>query len=74
VIDGAPEFSLLNIAEPVSNADTNFDGKVSLQEFLAAADRRFDELDPSRQGYLTLDGLPRTPEQIAVDGRRKPPK
>jgi hypothetical protein len=70
--DGAPEFSLLNISEPVSGADTSFDGKVTLEEFLAAADRRFDLLDTYRDGYLTLAGLPQTPEQIAVEGKRKP--
>ncbi len=74
VIDGAPQFSLLNISEPVANADANFDGKVSLAEFLAAADRRFDQLDLNHQGYLSLDFLPRTPEQIALQGRRKPPQ
>jgi hypothetical protein len=70
-IDGAPEFSFLNISEPVSNADQNFDGKISLAEFLAAADRRFDLLDEDHNGYLTLDTLPQTPDQIAVEGKRK---
>jgi hypothetical protein len=69
--DGAPAYSLLNVSEPVASADQNFDGKVSLQEFLAAADRRFDQLDKDHRGYLTLDTLPQTPEQIAVEGRRK---
>lgn len=69
--DGAPEFSLLNVSEPVSSADQNFDGKISLAEFLAAADHRFDQLDPDRRGYLTLDALPQTPEQIGVEGKRK---
>jgi hypothetical protein len=68
--DGAPEFSLLNVSEPVSSADMNFDGKVSLQEFLAAADRRFSQLDSDKQGSLTLAGLPQTPEQILVEGKR----
>lgn len=68
--DGAPEFSLLNVSEPVASADLNFDGKVSLQEFIAAADRRFAALDVDKQGYLTLDSLPQTPEQAAVEGKR----
>lgn len=68
--DGAPEFSLLNVSEPVSSADMNFDGKVSLQEFLAAADRRFTQLDPDKLGYLTLPGLPQTPEQILIEGKK----
>ncbi len=69
--DGAPEFSLLNVSEPVSSADLNFDGKVSLEEFLTAADRRFDQLDKDRQGFLTLESLPQTPEQIGVEGKRR---
>jgi hypothetical protein len=68
--DGAPEFSLLNVSEPVSSADMNFDGKVSLQEFLAAADRRFAQLDADKLGYLTLETLPRTPQQILVEGKK----
>jgi hypothetical protein len=68
--DGAPEFSLLNISEPVLGADTNFDGKVTLEEFIAAADRRFAALDTDKLGYLTLDGLPRTPEQIVLEGKK----
>jgi hypothetical protein len=69
-IEGAPAFSLMNVSEPVISADLNFDGKVSLQEFLAAADRRFDGLDTDKLGYLTLEGLPRTPEQIVLEGKK----
>ena len=69
--DGAPEYSLLNVSEPVSSADLNFDGKISLAEFLTAADRRFDQLDKEHQGYLTLDALPQTPEQVGVEGKRR---
>jgi hypothetical protein len=69
-IEGAPAFSLMNVSEPVISADANFDGKVSLQEFLAAADRRFDALDTDKLGYLTLEGLPRTPEQILLEGNK----
>ena len=69
--DGAPEFSLLNVSEPVSSADMNFDGKISLEEYLLAADRRFSQLDTDKLGYLTLDTLPQTPEQVVVEGKRK---
>ena len=69
--DGAPAFGLLNISEPVAGADTNFDGRVTLEEFLAAADRRFDQLDKDQKGYLTLATLPHTPQQIAVDRQTK---
>jgi hypothetical protein len=69
--DGAPEFSLLNVSEPVSSSDLNFDGKISLEEYLLAADRRFDLLDTDKRGYLTLNTLPQTPEQVVVEGKRK---
>jgi Ca2+-binding EF-hand superfamily protein len=69
--DGAPAYSLLNVSEPVASADADFDGKITLEEFQRTADRRFDQLDKEKVGYLTLDTLPQTPEQIAVEGRRK---
>jgi Ca2+-binding EF-hand superfamily protein len=69
--DGAPAYSLLNVSEPVANADTDFDGKITLQEFLKTADSRFDLLDKDKDGYLTLATLPQTPEQIAIEGKRK---
>jgi len=70
-LDGAPAYSLFNVSEPVASADADFDGRITLEEFLRTADRRFDQLDKDKAGYLTLDTLPQTPEQIAVEGRRK---
>jgi hypothetical protein len=67
---GASAYSLMNVSEPVASADADFDGKVTLAEFLALADRRFDVLDPMGLGYLTLAGLPRTPDQVAVEGKK----
>ncbi len=67
---GASAYSLLNATEPVASTDADFDGKITLAEFLAAADRRFATLDTKGRGYLTLDALPRTPDQIAVEGRK----
>lgn len=64
---GAGLFSLLNQPEPVSAADTEFNGRITLAEFLAAADRRFDRIDKAQLGYLTLAGLPKTPVQIAIE-------
>jgi hypothetical protein len=69
--DGAPAYSLLVVSEPVAGADADFDGRITLEEFQRTADRRFDALDKDRKGYLTLDTLPQTPEQIAVEGKRK---
>jgi Ca2+-binding EF-hand superfamily protein len=69
--DGAPAYSLLVVSEPVASADADFDGRITLEEFQRTADRRFDQLDKDKKGYLTLDTLPQTPEQIAVEGKKK---
>jgi hypothetical protein len=65
--EGAGLFGLLNEPEPVAAADVNFDSRITLTEFLAAADRRFDALDRKGLGYLTLDALPKTPVQAALE-------
>ena len=54
---GAARYSLINEPEPVTNADANLDGRVTLQEWRAATDRRFKSLDKAKTGRLTLDGL-----------------
>lgn len=63
---GAAAYNLLAEAEPVRAADTNLDGLVSKEEFLAAADRRFALLDKRHDGKLTLDELPQTATQIEL--------
>jgi hypothetical protein len=63
-LSGAAAYTLNRQAEPVSSADADFDGRITLAEFLAAADRHFDELDTQRDGYLTLAGLPKTAVQL----------
>ena len=60
---GAIPYSLVPETEPVSAADTDFNGKITLAEFKAAADRHFAELDAAGVGFLTLTGLPKTPIQ-----------
>jgi len=68
--EGAAFFSLFNEPEPVMAADRNFDFKISLQEYLAQADRHFRTLDVKERGYLTLDDLPRTAAETIVHARR----
>jgi hypothetical protein len=65
---GAGQFAWLNIPEPVSGADADIDRLVSRAEFLAAAGRRFDALDTKGSGRLVLKDLPRTPQQVEVEG------
>jgi hypothetical protein len=71
VLQGAAVYGLLNEPEPVTATDTRLDGRITLAEFLAAADRRFDKLDPKQLGYLTLDALPKTPAQQMASGKYK---
>ena len=59
-LQGAAPYTLNRQSEPVAGADANFDGKVTLAEFLTAADRHFAELDTAGTGALTLEGLPKT--------------
>ena len=69
---GASTYMLMNEPEPVASADTDFDGKVTLTEALAAARRRFDELDVKHDGRLTRVELPQTPaEKMAAKAARK---
>ena len=49
--------SLLSEPEPVSGADVNLDSRITLAEWLAAADRRFDLLDIKHLGALGHDEL-----------------
>ena len=70
---GAALYGLIDSAEPVTGADADVDGKITLQEFLDAADRRFRELDAAEAGYLTLAGLPKTPIQQMLERRHGAP-
>jgi hypothetical protein len=73
-IGGAAFYSLTPDAEPVAAADTDFDGKVSLGEFKAAARRRFALLDLNHDGRLPRAELPKTAAERLIakdDARRK---
>jgi hypothetical protein len=56
---GAGRYALLNIPEPVTGADTDLNGLVTQSEFRRAALRRFQLLDASHSGRLTLSLLER---------------
>lgn len=68
---GAGAYGLLNDAEPVRAADREFNGRIRLVDFLARADHNFDALDFEGQGYLTLEGLPRTEAQLQARAARR---
>lgn len=64
-LQGAARYSLLNIPEPVAAADTDFNRAITLDEFRQAALARFQLLDSTHQGRLTLadlEGLPHAPD------------
>lgn len=63
---GAGRWGLLNIPQPVISADADFNRGITLDEFRAAASERFDAIDATRSGALTLAGLPLTPVQAAA--------
>ncbi|MDB5433427.1 MAG: hypothetical protein JWP35_4543 [Caulobacter sp.] len=63
VAEGGGTISLLNLPEPVSGADRDFDGKVTREEWRAAAKARFRLLDKNGDGRLTQAELPLTRAQ-----------
>jgi hypothetical protein len=68
---GAAWFSFMGEPEPVAAADGDFDGRITLKEFLAAADERWALLDPKGRGFLLLAELPHTPIQDRGRHRRR---
>jgi Ca2+-binding EF-hand superfamily protein len=74
-LQGAARYGLLNLPEPVSGADADFDRVVSLDEFRRAASYRFQLLDSDRSGRLTLKQLEALVPSRPKNGRRvKRPK
>jgi Ca2+-binding EF-hand superfamily protein len=70
-LQGAARYAILNIPEPVAAADADFDRGVTLSEFKAAAIDRFQMLDSSRQGRLTLTQLQALRPPPPDDRRRR---
>ena len=69
-LQGAARYSLLNIPEPVSGADADFNRIITLEEFRRAATYRFHLLDGNRSGKLTVEGLKVLLPTRPKDGRR----
>jgi Ca2+-binding EF-hand superfamily protein len=57
-LQGASRYGILDIPEPVTAADVEMNGRVTRQEFLAAADQRFTMLDTDKDGKLAFAELP----------------
>jgi Ca2+-binding EF-hand superfamily protein len=69
-LQGGARYSLLNIPEPVADADADFNRVVTRSEFRQAALARFQLLDRNRQGSLTLAQLQAMVPALPKDGRR----
>ncbi|WP_297507964.1 EF-hand domain-containing protein [uncultured Caulobacter sp.] len=72
VLQGAALYGLIAEPEPVMAADGDFDRRVSKAEAVKAAKTRFALLDVNKDGKLTLEELPKTPSQAAVEGGGRP--
>lgn len=66
-IVGASQYGLIDEPQPVRAADANFDFRVSRAEWLSATQQRFAILDRNQDGYITLNELPHTPAQLALE-------
>jgi hypothetical protein len=63
---GAAHYGLINDPLPVRTPDADFDYRVTRDELLAAAHRRFDLLDKDNDGRITLAELPTTRMQAEL--------
>ncbi len=70
-IIGAAQYGLIDEPQPIRAADANFDFRVSRDEWAATSSQRFTILDRNGDGYITLDELPKTPIQLALEAPKK---
>jgi hypothetical protein len=68
---GAANFGFFDDPEPVRSTDAMLNRKITLDEFLAAADRRYDKLLGSHEGGLKLADLPHPPNQKVAENAKK---
>jgi hypothetical protein len=71
---GAGRYAWLNVPEPVVAADRDVDRVVTRDEFASSAAGTFKRLDVLNRERLRLSDLPRTPQQIAIEGPCRQPK
>jgi len=67
VRQGASFYGVIDTPEPVRGADADFNMKVTLDEWMAAADRRFRLLVPDGKDGLSLSDLAKTPFQVQYE-------
>jgi hypothetical protein len=64
---GAAQYGLIDEPQPIRAADTNLDFRISMDEWLAATEERFKVLDRNGDDFITMDELPKTPFQHALE-------
>ena len=69
-MSGASVYGLLADPEPVKSTDARLDYHITRDEWLAAAQHRFQELDKDHTGKLELAKLPHTPLQKAIEQQK----
>jgi len=64
---GASPYSFFDEPEPITAADTHYRGVISRADFRALAEIHYSTLDSAGLGFLTLEGLPKTPVQRRLE-------
>lgn len=72
-IQGASQYGVIDEPQPIRGADANYDFRVSMDEWVNATNQRFNVLDVNGDGFITLDELPKTPAQRALEAPKKGP-
>lgn len=54
-LSGAGRFGLFDVGDSVMSCDTDFSGRVTVQEFSVCAARRFSEIDADHDGAITIE-------------------
>ena len=55
---GAALYGMINVLEPIMSCDTNFDRRVTRDEFQACATQRFAQIDTNHDGFFELSEAP----------------
>ncbi|HEY5412511.1 MAG TPA: hypothetical protein VIJ94_17465 [Caulobacteraceae bacterium] len=66
VRQGASFYGLIDTPEPVRASDADFNQKVTLEEWMDAANRRFHLLLPDGKDGIRMSDLPPTPFQLQI--------
>jgi hypothetical protein len=64
-------FNYFGLPEPVASADANFNRGISGEEFLRAAEQRFEMLDTNHDGVVARDELPPAPRGSKRKAKRR---